>query len=117
MGWQDEDGYIYPSGRRSDMMIVGGVNVFPAEIESVSNLHPQVISSCCVGLDDAESGKVPILAVQTKDGGIPEGFEQLLADGLSKNKRPHQLIAAQASLYDPAGKTRRSDIRSTYFSG
>jgi bile acid-coenzyme A ligase len=56
MGWMDTDGYLYLSDRDTDMILVGGANVYPAEIEAALEEHPLVTSSCVIGLPDDEYG-------------------------------------------------------------
>lgn len=57
MGHQDEDGYLYLADRRSDMVVVGGCNVYPAEVEAALDEHPAVESSCVIGLPDEDLGR------------------------------------------------------------
>src|SRR5262245_59353823 len=64
MGWKDTDGYVYLSDRDTDMILVGGANVYPAEIESALDEHPAVTSSCVIGLPDDEYGSVVHAIVQ-----------------------------------------------------
>ena len=52
IGWFDEEGYLYLADRRTDMILVGGANVYPAEIEAAIDEHPLVHSSCVIGLPD-----------------------------------------------------------------
>src|SRR5205823_7781109 len=56
MGRMDEDGYIYLSDRDTDMILVGGANVYPAEVEAALDEHPKVTSSCVIGLPDDDYG-------------------------------------------------------------
>ena len=57
IGWFDDDGYLYLADRRTDMILVGGANVYPAEIEAAIDEHPLVQSSCVIGLPDEDLGK------------------------------------------------------------
>ncbi|WP_051297857.1 AMP-binding protein [Brevibacterium album] len=107
MGWKDEDGFVFLSDRRSDMILVGGVNVYPAEVEAAAEAHPQVLSAGCVGLDDEELGKRPALVVQTASGEVPPDLEDRLAEALARVKRPVRVLAATEPLRDAAGKVRR----------
>ena len=66
LGWQDESGYIYLSDRETDMILVGGANVYPAEVEAALDEHPQVISSCVIGLPDDDYGNVVHAIVQAR---------------------------------------------------
>ena len=56
MGWMDEDGYLYLGDRSADMILSGGANIYPAEIEAALDAHPAVGSSCVIGLPDDDLG-------------------------------------------------------------
>jgi long-chain acyl-CoA synthetase len=68
VGRFDQDGFLYHLGRKDDMMIVGGLNVFPAEIENVLKQHPLVVEAAAVGMPDAERGEVIKAFVVLADG-------------------------------------------------
>ena len=57
MGWLDEDGYLYLVDRKTDMILSGGANVYPAEIEGAIDAHPAVRSSAVIGLPDDDLGQ------------------------------------------------------------
>jgi bile acid-coenzyme A ligase len=57
LGWLDDDGFVYLADRRSDMIVTGGVNVFPAEVESALSEHPELADVVVIGLSDPEWGK------------------------------------------------------------
>lgn len=57
MGWLDGDGYLYMADRRVDMIVTGGANVFPAEVEEALSEHPGIVDVVVVGLRDPEWGK------------------------------------------------------------
>ncbi len=110
MGWLDEHGYLYLTDRRSDMILVGGANVFPAEIEAALGAHPQVRSSAVIGLPDADKGN-RIHAIV--DGvGIDEAeLRGFLAERLVTYKLPRTFEFVDEPLRDEAGKVRRSALR------
>lgn len=114
IGWMDADGYLYLTDRRGDMLLVGGVNVYPAEVEAVSDMHPVVLASCCVGIPDADLGTVPALVVETATGEMPADLEGHLAEHLSKVKRPRHIVATSSPLRDAAGKVRKRDIKDEF---
>lgn len=114
IGWMDADGYLYLTDRRGDMLLVGGVNVYPAEVEAVSDMHPVVLASCCVGIPDADLGTVPALVVETATGEMPADLEGHLAEHLSKVKRPRHIVATSSPLRDAAGKIRKRDIKDEF---
>ena len=65
---KDQDGFYYYLGRKDDMIIVGGLNVFPFEIEDILTTHPQVLEAGAVGVPDRERGEVIKAAVVLKPG-------------------------------------------------
>nr|WP_269770540.1 hypothetical protein [Brevibacterium yomogidense] len=96
------------------MLLVGGVNVYPAEVEAVSDMHPAVLASCCAGIPDADLGTVPALVVETATGEMPADLEEHLAEHLSKVKRPRHIVATSSPLRDAAGKIRKRDIKDEF---
>lgn len=116
IGWMDADGYLYLTDRRSDMLLVGGVNVYPAEVEAVSDMHRAVLASCCVGIPDADLGTVPALVVETAAGEVPVDLGEHLSEHLSKVKRPRRIVGTSSPLRDAAGKIRKRDIKDEFLS-
>lgn len=110
MGWMDDDGYLYLTDRRTDMILVGGANVYPAEIEAALDEHPRVRSSCVVGLPDDDLGSRVHAIVQTDDGtAIPEDeLRAHLEQRIVRYKLPRSFEFVGESLRDDAGKLRRS---------
>jgi long-chain acyl-CoA synthetase len=68
MGWMDEDGYLFLSGRTAELIISGGVNIYPAEIDAVLLEHPAIADVACVGVPDDEWGEAVKAVVQLRDG-------------------------------------------------
>ena len=111
MGRQDEDGYIYLSDRDTDMILVAGANVYPAEVEAALDEHPKVISSCVIGLPDDEYGSAVHAIVQTPGPlGGPE-LDEFLRSRLVKYKRPRTYEFVAAPLRGDDGKVRRTALR------
>ncbi|MDI3389534.1 AMP-binding protein [Streptomyces sp. B-S-A8] len=113
MGRFDADGYLYLHDRRSDMITVGGVNVYPAEVEAALIEHEQVLTAVLIGLPDADTGNRLHAIVQTPEsGGATEAeLRGFLADRLSRYKQPATIELVHQSLRDDAGKVRRSALR------
>jgi len=120
MGYLDEDGYLYLCDRRADVIISGGVNIYPAQIEAVLLTHPQVADCCVVGVPDDEWGE-SVRAVVQPTAGTPA--DARLADALLAHCRAG-LAAYQvprAVDFDPAlprtetGKLGRRVIRERYW--
>ena len=70
MGWLDEDGYLFMADRRVDMIVSGGANVFPAEVEEALSEHPGVADVVVVGLRDPEWGRRVHAIVQASDPSV-----------------------------------------------
>jgi bile acid-coenzyme A ligase len=115
MGHFDADGYLYLADRQSDMILVGGANVYPAEVEAALEAHPAVRSACVIGLPDEELGNVPHAIVQlaSEPGGdvSDEALRQYCRACLSGYKVPRTFERVAQPLRDDAGKVRRSALR------
>ena len=112
IGYLDEDGYLYLNDRRSDMILVGGSNVYPAEVEAVLLEHPAVSSCAVIGLPDEDKGNVVHAVVQVESGaGDEEELRTFLTERLLPYKVPRTFEFVTTSLRDDAGKVRRSELR------
>lgn len=119
IGEFDADGYLYLHDRRSDMLLVGGVNVYPAEIEGVLAEHPGVLSSAVIGLPDADRGNRIHAIVQIGRGSTTTAGEisSFLATRLSPHKQPRSVELVDTPLRSAAGKLRRSALRAQRLAG
>ncbi|MDL5159509.1 AMP-binding protein [Actinomycetospora termitidis] len=107
MGSFDADGYLYLADRRTDMVVVGGANVYPAEVEAALLAHPAVLDAVVVGVPDDDLGRVVHAVVRADPSSEPELRAHL--DGrLGRHKRPHTYAFVDHPLRDDAGKVRRS---------
>jgi bile acid-coenzyme A ligase len=111
MGWFDEEGYLYLTDRRTDMILVGGANVYPAEVEAALDEHPMVMSSCVIGLPDDDLGSAVHAIVETRGEVSDEELREHLASRLVRYKLPRTFERADEPLRDDAGKVRRSALR------
>jgi bile acid-coenzyme A ligase len=111
IGSFDAEGYLYLADRRTDMILVGGSNVYPAEIEAAIDEHPQVQSSAVVGLPDEDMGNVIHAIVQPRPGLTLDALHAHLAERLVTYKRPRTIEFIDEPLRDEAGKVRRSQLR------
>jgi bile acid-coenzyme A ligase len=111
MGYLDDEGYLYLGDRRSDMILSGGRNIYPAEIEAAIDRFPGVQSSAVIGLPDDDLGQA-IHAILECEGEIDEAaLLHHLADHLARYKVPRSLEVVRERLRDDAGKLRRSALR------
>jgi len=113
MGCLDADGYLYLADRQTDMILSGGANIYPAEIEASLDEHPHVRSCAVIGLPDEDLGNRVHAIIQTDDGSdIPlDDLRAHLADRLVRYKIPRTFEFTTEPLRDDAGKLRRSALR------
>lgn len=112
MGWLDEEGYLYIADRRTDMILCGGANLYPSEIEAALCRCTEVADAVVVGLPDDDLGNLPHAIVQF-DGDLPDeaSIRQQLASLIARSKHPRSYEFTQQPLRDDAGKIRRSAWR------
>ena len=79
MGWMDDEGFLYIADRRVDMIITGGANVFPAEVESALIDHPDIVDVVVVGLSDPEWGRRVHAIVEPRDPAAPPDAAEVIA--------------------------------------
>lgn len=111
LGRLDADGYLYLADRDTDMILVGGANVFPAEVEAALDEHPAVMSSCVIGLPDEDMGNRVHALVQLREPAGDEELQAFLAVRLVRYKLPRSFERVETPLRDDAGKVRRSALR------
>ncbi|MEV3926716.1 AMP-binding enzyme [Actinomadura coerulea] len=119
LGRLDEDGWLYMSDRRTDLIISGGVNVYPAEIESVLLQHPAVADVAVIGVPDEDWGqRVVALVEPAEDAGPGDGLAaELLAHcepRLAKLKHPRRVVFRESLPRTPSGKLSRRRVRDAY---
>jgi len=115
MGWMDEDGYLYLADRRTDLIISGGANIYPAEVEAVLAEHSGVDTAVVIGLPDEDLGQV-VHAIIQRDPEWKENLDEavlasFLESRLVRYKTPRTYEFVGFSLRDDAGKVRRSELR------
>lgn len=111
IGVIDADGYVYITDRMADMILVGGANVYPAEIEAALDEHPAVRSCCVIGFPDDDMGNIPYAIVELSEPASDEDLLAHLRQRLVPYKLPRIIERATAPLRDDAGKVRRSALR------
>lgn len=122
VGYLDEDGYLFLRDRKSDMIISGGVNVYPAEIENVLMTHPQVADVAVFGIPNEDWGeeiKAVVEPAPDVDPG-PELTEDVLGfarERLAKFKLPRSIDYIDEMPRDPNGKLYKRRLRDPYWEG
>jgi len=111
IGKVDADGYVYITDRLADMILVGGANVYPAEIEAALDEHPAVQSCCAFGLPDEDLGNIPYAIVELSEPVSDADLVAHLRRRLAPYKLPREIERATRPLRDDAGKVRRSALR------
>jgi len=114
IGWMDADGYLYLADRRTDMILVGGANIYPAEVEGAINEHSLVGSCAVIGLPDDERGTRVHAIIEV--GGPEQQLDEqelraFLGERLVSYKVPRTFEFVSQPLRDDAGKVRRSALR------
>lgn len=113
MGHIDDDGFLFVADRRTDLIISGGINIYPAEIEAAIEEHDAVDAAVVVGLDDEDMGKAIHAVVQCSKPLTDAQLRQYLEGHLARNKIPRGFTFTTTSLRNEAGKVRRQDILQT----
>jgi bile acid-coenzyme A ligase len=111
MGWMDDEGYVYIADRRTDLILSGGANIYPAEVEAALDEHPLVVSSAVIGLPDDDLGHVVHAIVQTRGDLTREDLNVFLTERLVRYKVPRSYEFVDEPLRDDAGKVRRTQLR------
>ena len=114
IGEIDEEGYIYIVDRKKDLIIRGGLNIVPSEIENVLYSHPAVLEAALVGVPDPEWGEALVAAVALKDGaeaGEAEIVEWCAEHDLPSMKRPESVVFREALPKNAVGKIAKNVIR------
>jgi acyl-CoA synthetase (AMP-forming)/AMP-acid ligase II len=113
LGWMDEQGYLRITGRKKDVIIRGGHNIYPAKIEALAGRHPAIERAAVVGVADARMGEKVCLVVMPRAGNLPQA-DELLAhleqSGLSKFDMPEYFIAVAEIPLTPSGKILKRDL-------
>ena len=114
----DADGFHYIAGRKKDMIISGGVNVYPAEIEGELLLHPEVRDAAVVGIPHPTWGEVGIaFVVADGEPPSPDEITAFLGEKLAKYKIPREFVFVDALPRTPYGKVVKGELRDRYLEG
>ena len=111
LGRMDAEGYLYLADRRDDLILVGGGNIYPAEVEAALGTHPQVLSSCVIGLPDDDLGARVHAIVQLAGPVSDDELRAHVAGLLTGAKVPSSFERVDVPLRDDTGKIRRSAWR------
>lgn len=115
-GWRDDEGYIYMAGRADDMIIRGGENISPDEVEDVLYGHPDIEEAAVIGISDPEWGQEPAGVVVLKKGArtTAEEIMGFCRERLAGFKRPRSIIFVDSLPRNQMGKVLRKNLREEY---
>jgi long-chain acyl-CoA synthetase len=112
MGRLDDDGHLYITGRIKEMLIIGGENVFPREIEEVLNAHPSVHASAVIGIQDPSRGELPLAFVELEDDADFDetALRSHCRERLAQYKVPREIRLMDELPRNPTGKIMRREL-------
>jgi long-chain acyl-CoA synthetase len=112
MGRLDEDGFLAITGRIKEMLIIGGENVFPREIEEVLNLHESVKDSAVIGMQDGMRGEVALAFVELKEGASfdEQALKAFCRERIAGFKVPREIRVLRELPRNPTGKIMRRKL-------
>jgi malonyl-CoA/methylmalonyl-CoA synthetase len=116
LGYVDERGYVHIAGRAKDLIISGGLNIYPAEVENALDALPQVTESAVIGVPHPDLGEA-VVAVVTPAPGAGESEQAIiagLADGLARFKQPRRILFVDELPRNSMGKVQKKHLRETY---
>ncbi len=113
----DEDGFYYIVDRKKDMIISGGVNIYPAEIEQELRKHPAIYDCAVIGVPNEEWGEEVKAVVQLREGQrlSEQDVNDFLAANLADYKRPRSVDFVKELPYNPSGKLLKRELRQRYW--
>jgi len=116
MGWVDEEGYVFLAGRGDDMIIRGGENISPEEVENILRSHPKVDEAAVIGVPDAEWGQEPMAVVVLKKGKetSEEEIIEFCRSRLSSFKKPRSVVFVDSLPRNALGKILKKELREKY---
>ncbi|PKK14022.1 AMP-binding protein [Thermomonospora sp. CIF 1] len=111
LGWLDEEGFLYLSGRESHTIISGGVNIYPIEIENVLSAHPRVLDAAVIGTPDPEFGEKVTAVVETSGEVSAEELIEWCRERLARFKAPKEVLFVDRLPRLPTGKLNKNSLR------
>jgi fatty-acyl-CoA synthase len=113
VGYFDEHGLLYVSGRDDEMIVSGGENVFPAEVEDLISGHPEVVEATAIGVEDREWGhRLRAFVVKKGDASIDEDtIKDYVRNHLARYKVPREVIFLDELPRNPTGKILKGELR------
>ncbi len=116
-GWLDEEGYLFLAGRADDVIVRGGENISPGEIEDVLDAHPAIAESVAVGVPSTEWGEAVGIAVVIRPGHerpSDDELKALIKDRLRSSRVPERIAVVDELPYNEMGKLLRRQVRAMF---
>ncbi len=116
VGYLDEDGYLFITGRTKDLIIRGGENISPGEIESALEDHPKIAEAAVIGVPDVEWGErvMALVVLQPGESLTKDEVIQYCKGRLASFKAPEEVVFVRELPRNPLGKVLKTDLRKTY---
>ncbi|MGQ9655121.1 MAG: class I adenylate-forming enzyme family protein, partial [Thermodesulfobacteriota bacterium] len=112
----DEDGYYYIIDRKVDMIISGGVNIYPVEIEACLHRHPKIYDAAVIGVEDPDWGERLVAYIVPKEGEemSAEEVRWYVSSNLADYKKPREVFFLKELPYSPQGKLLKRELKALY---
>ena len=117
MGYLDDDGYLFLTDRKSHMIISGGANIYPAEVENVLFAHPSVADVAVIGVPDDEFGEQVKAVIEARSTVSDTELLEFCRERLAHYKCPKSVDFVDTMPRDPNGKIRKAQLREPYWEG
>ncbi len=115
LGFIDAQGYVHIVGRAKDLIIAGGFNIYPAEVEAALDEIPGIAESAVIGVPHADLGEAVVGVVKVSDPGVDEAtVRAALADRLARFKQPRKVVFVDELPRNTMGKVQKALLRQTY---
>lgn len=117
IGWLDEDGWLFLCDRRADMVISGGVNIYPAEVEAALLAHPAIADAAVFGVPDAEYGEALVAHVEGPATLSAEEVRDFVRGRIAGYKVPRHVVVAAAMPREETGKIMKRKLKEAFLDG
>ncbi len=119
LGRKDEEGFLYIVGRKKEMIISGGENIYPAEVEAALNEHNKILESAVIGVPDPKWGETVVAFIALKEGEkmTEAEVESHCSDRIARYKRPRITKFVDSLIKNAAGKVMKLEMRKSYEEG
>lgn len=119
VAYRDEDGYLYIADRKKEMIISGGMNIYPAEIETVLYTHPAIAQAAVIGVPDEHWGEAVKAVVELKKGAqaSAEQIIEFCRERLASYKKPKTVDFVDSLPVSSSGKVAKRELRERYWQG